>query len=271
MGSGPTHPAIAAAFDLSGRVAVVTGAAGGLGLAHARALGQAGATVVLTDVRPPDEAVDALRSESIDAVGAVLDVTDRGAVEAMADAVTGRRERLDVWVNNAAVIGDATPATLTEDELDRVMAVNFKGVVFGSQAAARHMVPAGRGSIVNITSGAVDVPMAWVGAYSASKAAAHQFSRSLALELAGHGVRVNTVAPGWVLTPMNERHIRSADGNVTDEARAALTSERVTGIPLRRAGQPEDIALAVLYLACDASSFVTGTTIRPNGGMTMPW
>lgn len=256
------------AFRLDGRVAVITGAAGGLGLGIAGLFVAAGATTVMTDI---DAGLVGERAGELGAVGLGLDVTDQAAVDSVAGDVAGRYGRLDVWVNNAGVIFDASPLTMTAADLDRVLAVNFKGVVFASQAAASRMIPAGRGSIVNVTSGAVDLPMAWVGSYSASKAAAHQFTRSLALEVAPHGVRVNAIAPGWVLTPMNERHIRSDDGTVTDEDRAALTAQRVSGIPLGRAGQPADVAFAALYLASDASSFVTGNTIRPNGGMTMPW
>ena len=256
------------AFRLDGRVAVVTGAAGASGLGISQMFAAAGATVVLADLHAR---LVAEVAAGLGMAGLGLDVTDQAAVEALAGDVLAQHGRLDVWVNNAAIISDASPLSMTAEDLDRVMAVNFKGVVFGSQAAAMRMIAAGRGSIVNLTSGAVDMPMGWVGSYSTSKAAAHQFTRSLAVEVAPKGVRVNAIAPGWVLTPMNERHIRGTDGTVADEDRAALTRQRVAGIPLGRAGTPQDIAFAALYLASDASSFVTGNTIRPNGGMTMPW
>lgn len=266
-------PELAAHFALDGRVAVVTGGGRGLGAAISATLAEAGAHVVIADIDASSAAAsaDQIGAGGFSAASVELDVTDQRAVDDLVGSVHAEHGRLCVMVNNAAVIHDATPSTMTEADIDRVMSVNFKGVVFGSQAAARVMRPSGRGSIINLTSGAVDLAMAWVASYATSKAAAHQFTRSLALELAATGVRVNAVAPGWVLTPMNERHIRGDDGTIAESAREDLIRQRTAGIPMRRAGQPIDIALAVLYLASDASSFVTGTTIRPNGGMTMPW
>lgn len=258
---------IAELFSLDERVAVVTGASRGLGAGIAELLARAGATVVVADILTESAQATAtsLRGIGLDTHGAGVDVSDRAAVDALIDGVVAEHGRIDVMVNNAGVIVDATPLTVTDDDLDRVFAVNFRGVVHGSQAAARHMVASGSGSIINITSGAVDIPMAWVASYSTSKAAAHQFTRSLAIELAPKHVRVNAVAPGWVLTPMNERHLHD------ESERQALIDERVKGIPLGRAGTAQDIAASVLFLASDASSFTTGSTLRPNGGMTMPW
>lgn len=258
---------VAALFSLRGRVAIVTGAGRGLGAGIAELLARAGCHVVVADIVGDLAAATAtaLTDGGWSAEAVPLDVSDRAAVDAAVDAVVARHGRLDVMVNNAGVIFDATPLDVTDDDLDRVFGVNFRGVVHGSQAAARHMVAAGGGSIVNVTSGAVDMAMGWVASYSTSKAAAHQFTRSLALQLAPRHVRVNAVAPGWVLTPMNERHLRD------ESERQALIDERVATIPLGRAGTERDIAASVLFLASDASSFTTGSTLRPNGGMTMPW
>lgn len=262
-----------APFDLSGRVAVVTGAARGIGLAIATVLARAGAHVVLTDVSTVgfDETVRDLAAQGLACEWANLDVSDCVAVDALIDEVLARHGRLDVMVNNAAVIDDSTPLTVTEAELDRVHAVNFKGVVFGSQAAARVMVTAGSGSIINVTSGVIDVATPTVAAYSTSKAAAAQYSRGLAMEVAPHGVRVNTLAPGWTDTPMNERHVLRSDGSVDPERKAAYVAMRAALAPLGVAGDPVDQAYAVLYLASDASRFATGMVMRVNGGTTMPW
>ena len=166
-------------FDLTGRVALVTGAAGGIGLATAEVLASAGARVVLTDVVGPVVAAraTALRDAGLACDGQVLDVTDRAAVDAVVDAVVAEHGRLDVMVDNAAVIDDATPLEVTDADLDRVHAVNFRGVVACSQAAARVMLRAGGGSIVTVTSGVLDLGSPTVAAYASAKAAAAQYSR----------------------------------------------------------------------------------------------
>ncbi len=246
-------------FDLTGRVAVVTGAARGIGRAAADLLTAAGAEVVGVDWH----SADGVATEQVD-------VADQAAVDSLIAKVVEQYGRLDVMVNNAGVIGDLTPLHVTEAELDRVFAVNFKGTVFGSQAAAQVMITQGRGSIINFVSGAVDIAIPAVAAYAAAKAAAHQYSRSLALEVAPMGVRVNCIAPGWTDTPMNTRH-SVVDGSLDPSRHADYVESRRQSIPLGITGEPIDQAYAVLYLASDASRFMTGNTIRPNGGMTTPW
>ena len=264
----PTTP-----FDLTAKVAIVTGAARGIGLAVATVLARAGAHVVLADITPAAfaETILELEAEGLSVEFAALDVSDQQAVDRLVADVAARHGHLDVMVNNAAIIDDSTPLTVTEAELDRVHAVNFKGVVFGSQAAARVMITARSGSIINVTSGVVDVAIPAVTGYSTSKAAAAQYSRALAMELAPLGVRVNTLAPGWTDTPMNERHVLRADGSIDPERKAAYVAMRAASAPLGIAGDPMDQAYAVWYLASDASRFVTGTVMRANGGVTMPW
>ena len=260
-------------FDLTGRVAIVTGAAGGIGLAAARVLAEAGAHVVLTDVQAELLAKETagLRADGLSCESAVLDVSRAADVDALVTDVAARHGRLDVMVNNAAIIDDTTPLTITEEVLDRIHSVNFKGVVFGSQSAARVMAAAGSGSIINVTSGAVDMPVPLFAGYSTAKAAAHQFSRSLALEVARQGVRVNTMAPGWTDTPMNERHVRREDGSIDPDRKADYVNKRAATSPLGMTGEPVDQAWAILYLASDAARYVTGMVFRVNGGVTMPW
>jgi 3-oxoacyl-[acyl-carrier protein] reductase len=261
------------AFDLSGRVAIITGAARGIGRAGAAVLGDAGAHIVVADVLDDvaKATVEELTAVGVSCEAGHLDVSDKAAVDAFVSDVVARHGRLDVMVNNAAIIVDSTPLEVTEDEIDRVHAVNFKGVVFGSQAAARAMIPSRRGSIINMTSGAVDVGAPAVAAYATAKAAAAQFSRSLAAELGSHNIRVNTIAPGWVDTPMNERHVLTASGAVDAERKAQYVQARARMAALGIPGAPEDQAFAMLYLASDAARFVTGTVMRPNGGASMPW
>ena len=252
---------------------MVTGAGGGIGAAIADVLATANAHVVVADVQPrlAEETAGKLIAAGYSAEALELDVRDQSAVDAAVDGIRNRRGRLDIFVNNAGIIGDGSPATVSEDELDSVMAVNFKGVVFGSQAAERVMLEQGFGSIVNVTTGGVDKPMSDVAAYTGSKAAAHQYTRSLALELAPGGVRVNSLAAGWVETPMTQRRIKAADGQIDDSAREAFHAAQAARIPLGFTGDAYDQAYAVLYLVSDAARYVTGSVIRPNGGSTMLW
>ena len=152
-----------------------------------------------------------------------------------------------------------------DEDLDRVLAVNFKGILYACQESARAMIAAGTpGSIVTMASGAVDAASAGLLCYSAAKAAVVQLTKTLATELGPHSIRVNAVAPGWIRTPMTDRH----DADAPAPGRGA----RWSGMsPLGRVGEPEDIAHTVLHLASDASAFTTGQILRPNGGVAMPW
>ena len=261
------------AFDLSGRTAIVTGGAVGIGRASAALLAEAGARVVVADL---DGSAGERTAAEISAAGGQaefrsVDVSRRAEVDALVEATHAAHGRLDVMVNNAGIITDAPFLETTEEDLDRVHAVNFKGVFFGCQAAGRVMVEAGSGSIVNIASGAIDVATPNLVPYGTAKAAVAQLSRTLAVELGPRGVRVNAVAPGWVDTPMNERHARGADGRLDAAKHAEVVAARSTMSPMALTGEPQDIAMAVLYLASDAGRFMTGTVMRPKGGATMPW
>lgn len=261
-------PLLEQPFSLAGRSAVVTGAGRGIGRGVALVLASAGARVWATDVDEAStkETVEEIRRHGWTAESAALDVADAAHAVRVADAVADEAGSLDIWVNNAGIIGDAPPSQVADEELLRVWQVNFLGVTHGSQAAARHMVGQARGTIVNITTGGVDKPMDTVSAYTSSKAAAHQYTRSLALELAPEGVRVNAVAAGWVETGITRRHY---GGDTVD--REKTLQETVARTPLGFLGDEFDQAYAVLYLASDAARFVTGTVLRPNGGTVMPW
>lgn len=151
-----------------------------------------------------------------------------------------------------------------EEDLDRVLAVNFKGVLHACQEAARLMLTHHtRGSIITMASGAVDTGAPGLLCYGVAKAAVVQLTKTLATEVGAHGIRVNAVAPGWIRTPMTDRH--DSDAQAHTEARMSRMS------PLGRVGEPEDVAHTVLHLASDASAFTTGQILRPNGGVAMPW
>lgn len=248
-------------FSLDGRVAIVTGAARGLGAEIARTLAGAGATVVAADVL-----TDPGPGGAGDTPARYLDVSSQAQVGALVADVVAEHGRLDVMVNNAGIIVNTPAIDTSEEEFDRVLAVNLKGVLFGCQAAARVMVEAGRGSIVNIASQAADSPAAGVFAYAVSKAGVVQLTRNLATELGPLGVRVNAVASGFTPTPMTNRHFTGADGSIDEAARDQVWGAMTAMLPLGVLGEPRDHALAVLYLASDAARFVTGQVVRPNGG-----
>ncbi|MBL1085091.1 SDR family oxidoreductase [Streptomyces actinomycinicus] len=250
------------AYDLSGRTAFVTGAAGGIGRASAVLLAEAGATVHCAD--RDAEGLDGTAALVKDRGGAahvhVLDVTDRAR---LGEAVRSC-ERLDVMAAIAGIMHSSPVLETRDEDLDRVLNVNFKGVLYACQEAARLMLARGmRGSIVTMASGAVDTGGAGLLCYGAAKAAVVQLTKTLATEVGPHGIRVNAIAPGWIRTPMTDRHDREA------QAHTEATLTRMT--PLGRVGEPDDVAHAVLYLASDASAFTTGQILRPNGGVAMPW
>jgi 3-oxoacyl-[acyl-carrier protein] reductase len=261
------------AFDLSGRVALVTGAASGIGRASAAVLGAAGATVVCVDLDDDGAQANAAHIERDGgrATARRVDVTDPGALDAAVSDTVEAHGRLDVMANVAGIITQAPVLELEDDALERVLAVNLMGVFRGCRAAGRVMVAQGSGAIVNMASAAVDTPSPGLAAYGMAKAAVVQLTRVLAAELGPSGVRVNAVAPGFVETAMTARRYTAADGSVDEGHRRGVLDAVARTTPLRTVGEPDDIAYAVLYLASDAARFVTGQILRPNGGVAMPW
>ena len=248
-------------FRVDGKSALITGAASGIGRATAIALSDAGARLVLVD-RDEENLEQTLKMVD-EAVTVVADVSKQADVVTAVDHAVSHYGRLDVMANVAGIMGAGGPITsIDEAALDRVLAVNLKGVFFGVQAALRVMGEQKSGSIINMASAAIDAAPAGLAVYSMAKAGVAILTRVAAQEGGPVGVRVNCVAPGFVVTPMTQRG--------EPDRREAVEAMMRKRSPLGAVGDPADIANAVLYLASDASRFMTGQTLRPNGGTAMP-
>jgi 3-oxoacyl-[acyl-carrier protein] reductase len=259
-------------FRLEGRAAVVTGAASGIGRAAAEVLAAAGARVVVGDVdaRGAQEVAAGIRAEGGAALAQSVNVAKREEVDALVSRAISEWGRLDVMCNVAGVPSDGPLGELAESELDRVIAINLKGTLFGCQAAVRAMSPRGGGSIINVASGAIDRAVPNYGLYALTKAAVTQLTQTLATEVGAAGIRVNVLAPGATLTKFTERHLRRPDGSLDPARYDAFVASMKSMSPLGLVGDPLDQAWLVLYLASDASRFCTGQIWRANGGATIP-
>jgi NAD(P)-dependent dehydrogenase (short-subunit alcohol dehydrogenase family) len=250
-------------YDLAGRVAVVTGGGQGIGLASAQALGEAGAKVIVADLLPDraENAVQELGQLGLAAAAAAVDVTQSDQVDAAAARIEQEHGPVAILVNNAGVARSNVRAEDTSDEHWRFhIEVNLNGLFWCCRTFGRRMLERGQGSIVNVGSMSgfiVNKPQPQ-SFYNASKAAVHHLTRSLAAEWGQRGVRVNAVAPTYIETPLTRF-------GMEDQSMYPTWLEMT---PMGRVGQPEEIASTVLFLACDASSLLTGSIVLADGGYT---
>jgi 2-hydroxycyclohexanecarboxyl-CoA dehydrogenase len=252
-------------MTLTGTTALVTGGGRGIGRAIALALAKEGAQVAVLDIlRDEAERVRGeIEAQGVKALALVTDLTRRGEVERAVGTALAQWGQLDVLVNNAGW-DKLEPFLESEEETwDKVIAINFKGVLYACKAVLPHMVARGRGKVISIASDAGRVGSSGEAVYAGTKGAIIAFSKTLAREMARSGITVNVVCPGLTETPLLQ-------GIRAQSPKAERTIEAVTrAIPLGRVGQPEDVAAAVVYFASPAADFVTGQTLSVSGGLTM--
>jgi 2-deoxy-D-gluconate 3-dehydrogenase len=249
-------------FDLSGRVAIVTGGNGGIGLGMALGLAEAGAAIVVAGRQEQKnaEAVKQLEKAGAKAIGIDVDIGDAGACRMLADRTVERMGRLDILVNNAGITVRKAPQDLTDEEFEKVVDVNMSAAFRCSRAAYPHMVKAGGGKIINIGSMLSIFGTPWATPYAASKGGIVQMSRALATAWAKDKIQVNCVLPGWIDTDLTRSAREQVEG---------LNERVLARTPAGRWGTPADLAGLAVFLASPASDFITGTAIPADGGYSV--
>lgn len=249
-------------FDLSGKTAIVTGGNQGIGFAIARGLAMAGATVVIANRRAPEgqRAAESLRTEGLSAVAIPTDVSLRSSVAELVSKTIDDFGKIDILVTSAGVIVRKPAEEISEEEWDYIMDINLKGVFFCCQLVGRHMIQRKKGKIINISSNVSEVTQLLRSVYAASKAGVSHLTRALAGEWAKYNINVNAIGPGPTVTPLNKKYLEEHPKDL---------QERLSGIPMGRMGDPSDHVGAAIFLASDASDFVTGQTLLVDGGSTL--
>ena len=253
----PTHTA--QAQRLQGKVSIITGAAQGIGLATAIKFANEGAIVIVCDVKQAgvDAAVAQCQATGAQAQGFVVDVTQRDMVDVTVKAVLEKFDRIDVLVNNAGITQDARLQTMTLEQFDRVIDVNLRGVFHCAQAVSDAMVAQGSGVILNASSVVGIYGNFGQTNYAATKFGVIGFTKTWSRELGPKGIRVNAVAPGFIATP------------ILSTIPEKVITEMVNRVPLKRLGQPEDIANVYAFLASDEAAYINGSVIEVAGGLTL--
>lgn len=247
-------------FRLDGQLALVTGSSAGIGLALARGLGQAGATVVLNgrDATRLEQAMQALAAQGLPVHARAFDVTDAGAVAAAVEAIEQEIGPIDILVNNAGMQRRAAFQDFALAQWQELMRTNVDSVFLVGQAVARHMIARQRGRIINICSVQSELGRPTIAPYMASKGAVKMLTKGMAIDLGPHGINVNGLGPGYIKTELTQ-------ALVSDEVFTAWLTGRT---PSRRWGEVEDLAGAAVFLASDASRFVNGHILYVDGGLT---
>lgn len=245
-------------MDLKNKVAIVTGSRRGIGKEIALALAKAGANVVVSDINLDDcnKVVEEIKAIGKKGLAVKADVSNPEDVSQMINLTTEKFGKIDILVNNAGIYMQKSLTDVTEQDFDRVLDINLKGVFLCSKAAVPEMIKQGKGKIINITSIAGQVGFANSSAYCASKGAIINMTRELALELAQYKINVNAIGPGVIETDMTKELLKDK----------ATRETLLANIPLSRIGKPEDIANAALFLASDNSDYITGITLFVDGG-----
>lgn len=265
------------AFDLTGRVAVITGGASGIGEAAAETLAAVGANVVVADLNL--EGAEATAKRIVSAGGTAIahevNISSKAEVDGLFDRALDEFGRVDVAANVAGIAHEASVADITEQDVERLLAINFKGTLWGCQAALRAMQvtgddkPDSGGSIINVASTSIDVGAPNYGLYAMTKAAVAQLTMSMTWEAGPRGIRVNTIAPGATVTPFTARHAYEPDGTMNQERYDAFVQRMRNISPIKQVGEAMDQAYLILYLSSDASRFATGQVWRSNGGQAI--
>ena len=246
-------------MELKGKIALVTGAAQGIGRAIALLLAQKCADIVISDINleKAEEMAKEIEALGRKAMAIKVDVANTNDVERMVEAILERFGQIDILVNNAGIARDKLILRMTEEDWDSVLNVNLKGTFNCTKAVIKHMSKQRKGKIVNIASVVGEMGNVGQANYSASKAGVIGFTKTIAREFAQRGINVNAIAPGYIETPMTEV--------LTEKVKEELRRM----IPMERLGRPDDVAQAVLFLVSEASSYITGQVLNVNGGIYM--
>ncbi|MEX2720762.1 MAG: SDR family NAD(P)-dependent oxidoreductase [Candidatus Wukongarchaeota archaeon] len=245
-------------FDLKGKVAIVTGASRGLGRGMAIGLARAGANVVVTDILDTKETVDEVKKLGREALGIKVNVTKKSDVEAMVQQTLEKFGMVDILVNNAGILRIEPTEDMKEEDWDKVLAINLKGQFLCAREVGKHMIKQKSGKIINMSSIAGKFGNPQSAAYNASKAGVILLTKTLAIDWGKHNIQVNAICPGAFYTPMTEESFK--DENLVQMIK--------TSVPLGRYGEPEDLVGTVIYLASEASNYVTGHALVVDGGWT---